>query len=368
MSVDSELDAAIGELHLTDVFKKYGAGSRYDSTHTGKAEIHIRNAKGTPPPPVGGLLAFKPPPGYVGGDPRDPNNFPGFVVVDLTDANKGSALTNGGGRDVFFKSAGLSSGGSIPVEGWRHVMGIAGEVNYGGINNTCFIPRGISGVFHLEGWHIYGTGIGDAIAGRWDVKEIHVVACRIEVNAQSGFHGDCFQTQELRTDLLAFDHCTFKTNYQGWFISNETSTNPSGRANVLQLKGYNCDFDGPSSTFMWKTLDPLHPSTDVLGPWELINVWIPDVDFGMHVWPKTVFSRWDSASVAGSSKYGCFVRQDATGKYLEFSTPADVVPVGANAGLAAGDCRISGKVRAGKPGEFAPITNVGKTYQPLMYK
>ncbi len=43
--IDTELGATINELHLTDVYKKYGPGQRYDSTHTGKAETHIKNAK-----------------------------------------------------------------------------------------------------------------------------------------------------------------------------------------------------------------------------------------------------------------------------------------------------------------------------------
>lgn len=43
--VDAELTSTINELHLTNVYKKYGPGATYDSTHTGLAEIHAKKAK-----------------------------------------------------------------------------------------------------------------------------------------------------------------------------------------------------------------------------------------------------------------------------------------------------------------------------------
>lgn len=43
--VDDELNAAITELHLTDVYRKQNPNGTYAGTHTGKAEAHIKKAQ-----------------------------------------------------------------------------------------------------------------------------------------------------------------------------------------------------------------------------------------------------------------------------------------------------------------------------------
>lgn len=58
--IDSELNQAIAELHLTDVYKKSGPGSTYNNTHTGKAELHVNNAKAVAKLIVGSTPAVPP--------------------------------------------------------------------------------------------------------------------------------------------------------------------------------------------------------------------------------------------------------------------------------------------------------------------
>lgn len=105
MGIIEDLDAAIRELELTDVFKKYGAGSQYNSTHTGKAELAVKSAKSklTPPAPVEGLPMYSPP-------SFTPNRT--FYVRTQTDFNNALSGLQAGDR---INVAGFNPAGEIVI-------------------------------------------------------------------------------------------------------------------------------------------------------------------------------------------------------------------------------------------------------------
>lgn len=291
-----------------------------------------------PPPPVG---------------PPAPPPLVNPKTVVLTNANRGSALAANTG-DVSASASEIISGGQVDVQKARNMILTGANFDYAAANSTCLVPRELTGTLRVERCWFHGAGMGDCIVPRWRVPVLQIVGCRFEINSQGGFHADGLQTQETESDLWDIYGCSFRSNYQCVFLSNEPSSRSGGRSRVGRVRISHCDFAGPVATYLFKAFPP-RPGTDEIGPVEIgDDVYIDTATPLSKVFPNgTTWVAWDGTP----SRYGAFLETDAQGQYVRFSTPADTVPTGAFKGQQAGDCRITGKLRVGKPPvEFAPAS------------
>ena len=269
-----------------------------------------------PPPPNGVKLRWGPPPTDTASDKRWPKE------------NRTSAIGE--------------------VKGYRNVVAIGGEINGGTTGSQGHIvPRENTGTFHWEGWKVRLTTNADAFTARWRTPIIQIQACYIEVTkASTDMHSDGFQTQEAEINELRFDRCTFKTDYQGIFTSNEPNSRSGGRSKVgktiLSRVLFVQGAQGQPATYYFKAFPP-RPGTDPIGPCEFYDVWMPELNAQYKVYPSANFSAWDGSV----QKYGCFkeTKKHANGQtypFLRFSKSTDVVPSGGAKGQACGDCQIGG--------------------------
>jgi hypothetical protein len=287
----------------------------------------------TPPPSSGSKLRYWPP------------ALASPVAFDLTNASRGNGfLRNGQGRDLRITCREVLTGPVDEIIGWRNVVWIGGEIASDSTGERGHIvPRDIQGTFHLEG--IKGVALrgADMIAGRWGGANsvVQVQNCNLAVShGGTSAHADVFQTQELRCASLRFDRCTFFSDYQGLFLSNEPDSHPdpSFQSQVSEMRMSHVNWKG-NAIWLFKAI----PSRTGLlpGPWYLEDVWAPNT----RVYPTTAFVDWQGRSYP----YGCFVEQDAQGQYVRWSTTADRTPSGGQAA----DCEIRGLLRIGPPADFA---------------
>ncbi len=238
------------------------------------------------------------------------------------------------------------------IKGYRNVVAVGGEITGGTTGSQGHIvPRENSGTFHWEGWRLALTTNADAFTARWKTPTIQIQACFVEVTkAGTTAHADGFQTQVAIIDELRFDRCTFKTDYQGIFESNEPSPLPPDgtksrvtktvMSRVLFLKGA----QGLPQTFFFKAFPP-RPGCDPIGLTEMYDVWMPNESPLYKVYPNGYnWKAWDGSN----NKYGCFLesKMHANGTiypFIRFSTAADRVPAAMPlAGQQCGDCQVRG--------------------------
>lgn len=294
----------------------------------------------------------------------------GVSIVNFTLSNatrSSSTLGAGAGRDLLITNTEVLTGGITEIKGWRNVKWIGGELSLGVVTNGAIIPREISGVFHLEGVKFTSTVQGDACVVRWgtSTSTIRLQNCNFTVRTLSGYHSDCFQTQESRIGNLQFDMCTMTTDYQGFFINNEPfsgASNPDGPSQVFNTDIRRTNFNPRAgvlpNTWLFKSIPPhccVDTNDQVMGPWTISDVWVPNSFPGNLLYPFTTFRDYAGAYY----KYGSFILSDSQGPYLRWSTPSDTVPTGTYAGQACADCGITGSVRLGTHADFCTTAGLG---------
>lgn len=282
-----------------------------------------------------------------------------LVDFELTDATRNSVtLGDGQGRDLRINQTQMvTSGGITQIRGWRHVEWIGGGLNVGGSTDvTAIIPRQCTGIVHLEGLDVGGTGISDAIVIRRDTNTpdqiIQIQNCRVQVNYKGGEHADCFQLQDAQVDELRIDKCTFLTDYQGIFLRNASA---NAFINQVYLSRLALLGDpGDVGTFLWVTDEDPATGDIPIGPVECIEeVWIEQTasnNPGMDIYPNKNFQ--DFKVGGGSTNYvnkeGNFVQTDATSQFVRPSKTTDVVPAGGSlSGQQCEDAGWSGIIRIG---------------------
>ena len=267
------------------------------------------------------------------------------TVRALTQASH--TFSRGSGQDLRITAAAEDITTSIgQIEGYGDVEAIGGKLESAQQNEGHIIPRENTGTFHWEGWYVRCTGAADAFTCRWRQPILQIQACYVEVTtAGTSHHSDGFQTQEAIINELRMDRCTFKTDYQGIFLSNEPQNAGPARSKVskqifsriLFLPGAR----GLPATFFFKAFPP-RPNADPIGPTEMYDVWMPNSN-PVKVYPSTTWNAWDGSP----QRYGCFVTTKLhsngnTYKFLKFSTGAETVTGGSLSGQTTGDCQVNG--------------------------
>jgi hypothetical protein len=330
-----------------------------------------------PPPPATGTLTWAPP------------ALTSPVTVTLTNANKATALKNGAGRDVRVICAeplsGIASAGAIivPIEGWRNVVWIGGEINATQTQqNEGIIPRDCTGTVHLEGIYVHGQGIADAMCNRLGGPNqiMQIQNCRNEVHYSSTEHADCFQTQACSLKSLRFDMCTFRTDYQGMMLHNEFAYYAGSKLEEVIIKRLNYIGYGATTVhFLFKAWAENDSTTEARSPGLFTLVADASGDTVFMNAPTTGFwtqvkAAWVHPNVQFQNPFtganfsvrrGSFLGSDANGEYVYFSDGTQVVPPGgATSGQTTLDCKIRGKLRVGDPpgGDWCPLGRAGMSY------
>jgi hypothetical protein len=369
---DAELrDAAWKELEQTTVGWTRVATYPPDKlakTHWGKGKALLDRIgePPVPPPPVGDKLAWKPF-GYQGGDPHNPDNFPGFQKVHMNESNR---VFSGSGDLYVIADSKVSQ---PYFKGYRYVVALGVEIDQTNPNeNGCSI-HGITGGVHFEGWLQYGSGLRDGLgmsSGGSGGKKGATVQLQ---NYRTGpvksvlpYHADCVQIWgssiggveggcgDFRTDRY-----TGLTDLQNLFLSNRDgalgdgdlrNTNliglgsdwhPQG-AGVLLYKHQRADVTGRASVM--RIGENVHMEQRPLpgyGPWTTPDNWVT---------PNARGCDWGGTpDPSREAKLG----QDAQGQYVYWVNGADV----------------TGRVRVGPPpgGDFVPASKVGLGYRSPGY-
>ncbi len=290
--------------------------------------------------------ADPPPSPDPGGDPKlrwAPPTLSSPTVRALTSTSYGVGKGTGTGDLRITAQANDIPGGIGQIEAYNDVEMIAGKILSSAANEGHIIPRMISGTFHIEGWNITLTGAADAITERWICKYLQIQNCYIQVTtAGTSHHSDGFQTQESIIDDLRMDRCTFVTNYQGIFLSNEPQNAGPARSRVTHQTLSRILFkpNGTSPhTYFFKAFPP-RPNADPIGTTELYDCWMPS-DY--RIYPQ--WNSWDGGDVG--DYYGYYVTTKlhpvlGTWPFLRMSVSGDTVPSGSKAGQPAQDCGIRG--------------------------
>jgi hypothetical protein len=311
----------------------YPSGEAPLSTHWGKAMESLEQIGGgviepppPPPPPSGSRLRWAPP------------ALVSPVVFDLTNATRtSSTLSNGQGRDLLLRCQEVLNGGLGLLSGWRNIVWIGGEmVDMSSASSSGHVvPQNNSGTLHFEG--IKANVAGDFFGCRFTNPIIQIQNCDISVSdLGTTAHADCFQTQYLTCDELRCDTGTFRTDYQGFFVSNEQQISgqpaPSKVGKFLLSRwNFKPGPQGPPATYFFKAI----PSRALpLGPWTLEDVWLPDdPQIEWRVMPNHTGVDWKGDPVSAK----CSVGTDAQGKYLSWNVESG----------------IAGKARVGAHADFA---------------
>lgn len=280
-----------------------------------------------PPPPSSELLRYPPP------------ALDNPVEIVLTNSNRGS-IPAGAGRDLRLSCGEVLTGPLAQLTGWRHIVWIGGEMVTSGNPSSSghVVPINNSGTLHFEG--IKAKVSGDFFGARFTNPIIQIQNCDIQVSDEGGSaHADCFQTQYLTCNELRCDKGTFRTDYQGFFISNEPQLSNQPLASqvgrfILSRWNFRPGPQGYPATWLFKAIPP-RTGAQPLGPWELSDVWIPDDNPTFRVYPSSSGVDWAGNAFA--------TKCSRVGDTLTWTA----------------DAEISGVVNIGLPPDFAVGAGVG---------
>jgi hypothetical protein len=183
-------------------------------------------APDSPAPTPTGTLTWRPP-GYIGGDPRNPANYPGYIVVNAP--SNGGSLNLDDSHDYFIQlghvqwSSAASGNSSLDIDGGRNRVIIGGQITTISTNLTDDIRALVidggdpAGITHVEGI-LFDQSV-NAITLRTP-QTVQIENVRVSNNHvyrddfSTGIHPDLIQTwgtpNEVRTD-----HFTGYTDYTG---------------------------------------------------------------------------------------------------------------------------------------------------------
>lgn len=307
-----------------------------------------------PPPPVGDKLAWKPP-GYTGGDPKDPKNYPGFQVVHMSESNR--VFTGSG--DLFVI---CDSKVTHPYfKGFRHIVAIGVEVDQTSPNENGSDVHGCTGVIHFEGWWVHGSGLRDGLGLSTGGTATEAGATIQLQNYRTGpvhtsgdYHGDNVQlwgssgSYRGGCGLFRVDRFTAETDLQAIFLGNH-----DGALLDSDIRNTNLVGKGPrgGAQLLYK-----HARKDLYGQssvMTLTNVWMKQIATGGTVWttpdnwvvPNASGTDWGNTPIPDrAAKIG----QDKDGQFVYWVPTADV----------------KGQVRVGDPpgGDFVPAGKAGLGY------
>jgi hypothetical protein len=324
-----------------------------------------------PPPPPVGLLKWKPP-GYVGGDPRDPANYPGFTVIPYP--AWGTFATLDDTKDYFVTGmnligVGSKTGGVFTVGGFiggRHIVIVGGYSDATNSNNRDdtdviqFQSGDPSGIIHIEGVH-FARSV-NAITMRTG-RTLQVEYCRFSNNASfqgdhSYVHPDVIQCwvnlgsgggPKLRVDQLTA-------------ISDDQVLSVLQSPDPVSWECHHCNTQSKGVGIIPSSGGQPHNITQ----WTTDDCWYTPLPLGA----AGLDDRW------GYFDFNTYEVRNASGGLIYASTPNQVG--GRGYGRAQGDtwrCLEVGSglynqfVTYGDPpgGDFVPASGVGTGYVPVGY-
>lgn len=285
-----------------------------------------------------------------------------FEVRTVTNASP--SIPTGTGRDlriVFGEQLDRHIG---QIVGYNNVVMEDFRILHGThMSQGHIVPRENTGVFFMKNGRLEldTKWTSDAITSRWRTSILRGVNLYISVTCgvkdadsiwtrpSNPHHADGYQTQQAMHDELGFDRCTFVTDYQGLFLSNEVSTlsGQQSRVNktILSRILFKPGKVGFPATWIFKNTNP-RTGTNPLGPMELYDVWAPLQNIMAHLYPNGhTWIDWTGTP----NKYGCFLEQKMHSRlnklmpFARFSLTSDKVPAGKPlAGQTCGDSGVRG--------------------------
>lgn len=355
-------------------------------------------------PPLVGPLTWAPP-GYVGGDPKNPANFPGYQVRHI---NNSSLTINGGFSNqdayIIWDEVITNSTGEkrVIIQGWRNVVIIGGErnnsvANLYGTNGAGLQVDRCNGIVHLEGIKMYGPGLGDGFVGTTGPETggqpgaiVRLQNCYVRNNAISDLHADGIQ---LWSDpgggynggfrALNSDRLTIHSTWQGIFLGTHDGVIQSFDFRNTNIVGVQPQTGATHVGMGWIFFKGCYPDKGgFFGTGGFTNTWtdnelyraLTGVAYVNNVTPNSAGNDGSGGTpchLADKVSRRCIAGTDATGSFINWpNTGSD----------------ISGKIYIGRPPtgaggivgtvstplgntDFCPINgNVGMSYVPPGYQ
>jgi hypothetical protein len=254
--------------------------------------------------------------------------------ITITEPDSGGNIYMDSTKDYIVKVGHLNACGGLWLEGGHNVVVIGGEITIPGLcgsayDRTAVKVRSNTGTVHLEGLEIDGPYTHDGIVTAAPQATLQIENVRIEsVQTYDANHSDCIQTQ-AGLGALRVDHFTCRTQLQGFFLKDETST--VCHLGLCDLRNSNISgLPGMGKYLFWQE------TTDI--PVSLSNVWLQGndptwTDFGMWVWPnKNAEGQSDPnrrAVVSSDGSYLWFTNSNISGTINKGTPPGgDFVPTG----------------------------------------
>lgn len=187
------------------------------------------------------------PPGFSGGDPSDPANFPGFAVHHVSNASP--TVPTGSGGDLYLICDEQLVNREVQIRGYRHVVSLGFESVWNFISATehrslKFI--GNTGTVHIEGASLMGINNGLLDAMVWGGSAVvssqigQIQNTRVDYihNDTGGHHSDGLQCQvgTYLTGLRLYQVTVRGTgtdgNMHGVFAKQETASDHIRGVNI----------------------------------------------------------------------------------------------------------------------------------------
>ena len=213
----------------------------------------------TQPPPPTGVLRWKPP-GWNGGDPRDPASYPGYTKITANlgaqrlDLNNGTDYVVVVGAKVWSSGTGRTIG--LHINGGRNVVIVGGSLVFTGTNSAddaigILVDVGADGgIVHLEGLSISAPNPVTVRSRR----AVQIEACRLPASTYqdnySNIHPDLVQVWGTSTGpgghtpcaAIRMNRVTGLTTYTGLVCLVEISPGAAGgQTDPLRWERYEVD-------------------------------------------------------------------------------------------------------------------------------
>lgn len=371
---DSELrDQAVAHLRQTTAGYLKSSGAERPppwpegSAHWQPALSLLAQIGQTPPPPP-------PPPPSTEKLTWRPPGFPDYVGFERRVIDQAHTKHTGSGGDVVFdwREVITDAGGDrrVVISGFRHAVIIGGECHRTATtvlnNSVCVQVDRCTGIVHLEGLKLYGSGVSDCIvftAGPEQGGQAGVV-CRIqnvygEPNSIQGNHGDGVQIWgdpgggwNGGFKQLDIDRFTVHSSYQGIFLGTHDGAMRGGDFRRVNLKGVPGRAGATRSGMGWIFAKTRYP--DVGGFTSTVtldDVWAENSvgAWGSYAHMVTPNDVGDDALGNRNPARKAVMGSDAVGQFVHWPDPAS---------------DVKGKLRVGDPpgGDFVPASRVGLGY------